>query len=128
MRSRREPEKAGPFLLLTTPLHMHYGPASNMSDLHNNVCLLHYIRYAEQLMRGVDLETQPESFLRFTRDTSEWLKKNFVSLRGKNTADNFQEYLRMDRLRSGKSSVEYDAYAAAVCLRRRVSEKRGSWQ
>jgi hypothetical protein len=51
-------------------------------------------------MRGVDLETQPESFLRFTRDASEWLKKNFVSLRGKNTADNFQEHLRVDRLRS----------------------------
>jgi hypothetical protein len=94
------PEKAGPFLLLTTPVHMHYGPASSMSDLDNNVCLLHYIKYAEQLMRGVDLETQPESFLKFTRDASEWLKKNFVSLRGKNTADNFQEHLRVDRLRS----------------------------
>jgi hypothetical protein len=80
-----------------------------MSDLDNSVCLLHYIQYAEQLIRGVDLETQPESFLRFARDASEWLKKNFVSLRGKNTADNFQEHLRVDRLRSWKSSTECDA-------------------
>ncbi len=71
--------------------------------------LLHYVQYAEQLMRGVDLETQPESFLRFTRDAREWLKNNFVSSRGKNTADNFKEYLRMDRLHSGKSSREYAA-------------------
>jgi hypothetical protein len=61
---------------------MHYGPASSMSDLDNNVCLLHYIKYAEQLMRGVDLETQPESFLKFTRDASEWLKKKLCLLEG----------------------------------------------
>jgi hypothetical protein len=54
----------------------------------------------EQLMRGTALETQPESFLKFARDAREWLKKHFVSLRGKNTADNFQEHLRVERLRT----------------------------
>jgi hypothetical protein len=46
------------------------------------------------------LERQPESFLSFAGYAREWLKKNFVSMRGKNTADNPQEYLRVERLRS----------------------------
>lgn len=98
--SQREPENAGPFIRLTTPLHMHYGVPANMSDLDNDVCLLHYIRYSEQVVHGTDLEAQPLSFLKFATDAREWLKTNFVSLRGKNTADNLQEHLRVKQLRS----------------------------
>jgi hypothetical protein len=41
-------------------------------------------------------------------DAGEWLKKNFVSLREKNTADNFREYLGSIGPSQGKSSRGYD--------------------
>jgi hypothetical protein len=104
---QQDAEKAAPFLRLTSPLHMGYGLERTSSELDSNIGLLHYIRYTEQVMRGIDLETQPETFLTFTRQAREWLAKNFVSLRGKNTMDNLQEHIRIDRLRfPAKTMIE----------------------
>jgi len=88
----REPEKSAPFLRLKSPFHMAYSwPADFPST--SNIRLLHYINYSEQVVRGAALESQPALFLAFAREVRQWLTENYVSMRGKNTADNVEEYM-----------------------------------
>ncbi len=96
----REPEKSTPFLRLNGPIHMHYSfPKTPQSA--GNIRLLHYIRYSDEVVREHRLVQQPNQFLTFGREAFDWLKGNFVSLRGKNTADNPEEYMEYMRLKQG---------------------------
>jgi hypothetical protein len=65
---------------------------------------MHYLRisskYSHEVVRGGILEKQPTQFLTFAREACDWLSRNFVSLRGKNTADNREEYLKVQRDRT----------------------------
>jgi len=91
----RDPEKRSPFLRLNGPLHMHYSfPADPNSR--ENVRLLHYIQFSQEVVIEGRLEQQPSRFLTFARDACDWLSRNFVSLR-KNTADNPEEYSKFKR-------------------------------
>jgi hypothetical protein len=82
------PQRSGPFLQLGGPYHI---VLAGLDD----VALLHYVRYAEEISNAGELQRQPEEFLLFARSAMEWLKKNFISERGRNTADNPEEFVRM---------------------------------
>lgn len=92
----RDPEKRSPFLRLSRPFHMLYSLTSNLNST-EKVRLLHYVNYSYEVVRGGTLEKQPAQFLTFAREASDWLSRNYVSLRGKNTADNLEEYLKVKR-------------------------------
>jgi hypothetical protein len=92
----REPEKSAPLLRLQGPFHMCYSFPKD-PNFGENIRLLHYIRYSHEVLRESRLEQQPRQFLEFAREVCDWLAKNFVSLRGKNTADNADEYLKFKR-------------------------------
>ncbi len=94
----REPENKAPFLRLNGPFHMHYSIPKG-PDFREHVRLLHYIRYSLEVTRGGDLQRQPAEFLTFVQDACEWLSQNFVSSRGKNTADNPEEYAEYLRVK-----------------------------
>jgi hypothetical protein len=85
----RDPQKVTALLRLCTPLPM---------ACPGGVALLHYIEYNEQILRGMEILNQPESFLVFTRQARSWLKQNYLSKRGKNTVDNPMEYERIASL------------------------------
>ncbi|WP_263375808.1 hypothetical protein [Granulicella aggregans] len=97
--SKERPENSSPFLRLSSPYHMHYSAVFDLSRLESDVCLLYSIRFSEEVIADGELLPQPPPFLEFTRLAVEWLRANYVSLRGKRTADNLQEHLRADRLR-----------------------------
>jgi hypothetical protein len=86
---QRNPEKSSPFLRLNGPIHMCYSKGPGSSE---HIRLLHYITYSHEVMREASLEKQPALFLTFAREACDWLSRNYVSLRGKNTADNPEEY------------------------------------
>jgi hypothetical protein len=96
--SRRDPHRDGPFLRLSGPTHMGYSPSLQ------NHHLLHYVQYSKEVIVDGRPEAQPRSFLEFAEKACDWLVENYVSQRGKNTADNLQEYLRakphLDRIGS----------------------------
>ena len=92
----RDPEKGSPFLRLNGPFHMVYFLPQYLNS-NENVRLLHYIKYSHEVVQGGILEKQPPQFLTFARDACDWLSRNFVSLRGKNTSDNHEEYLKVQR-------------------------------
>jgi hypothetical protein len=95
----RDPEKSSPFLRLNGPFHMVYSLPRTLNSNENNR-LLHYIKYSQEVVRGGTLEKQPTQFLTFAQEACAWLSRNFVSLRGKNTADNLEEYLKVQRDRT----------------------------
>lgn len=91
---QHEPQRSSQFLHLTHPYHMVYYWPTDPNPV-QNLRFLHYIRYSDEVARGTVLEKQPSTFLTFTRQAREWLSQNYVSMRGKNTADNLEEYLRV---------------------------------
>lgn len=82
----RDPYKKGPFLYLGSPIHMGLRWPESV--------LLHYIEYAEEILDGTEIIKQPESFLSFARQARDWLMQNYISKRGRNTADSPSEYQR----------------------------------
>lgn len=90
----REPEKTAPFLRVRGPFHMCYSGSSL------EIQLLHYVEYSLEIVRQGRIEQQPKPFLEFARQACEWLNTNFVSFRGKMTADNPEEYIRFKKSRS----------------------------
>lgn len=86
--SHREPHRAAPFLRLSTPFHM-------LLSFPDNVALLHYVEYFEEVPRGAGIEKQPLSFLDFALQCRKWLGQNYLSFRGRDTADNPTEYARI---------------------------------
>jgi hypothetical protein len=91
----RDQQNAGPFLRLTSPYHIVYG-VGGLADQDASTYLLHYAEYSEDVVRDGKLERQPLEFLQFARRAFEWLKGNYVSLRGARTADNLDEYKRAE--------------------------------
>ena len=89
----RDPEKGGPFLSLDRPLHMML--YSETAKDHLVKGLLHYVKYSDEVVKGGKIEKQPAIFREFTRQACKWLSQNYVSSRGKNTADNPEQYLRV---------------------------------
>jgi len=96
----RDPESSSPFLRLNGPFHMVYSLPRDLSST-ENTRLLHYIKYSHEVVRGGVLEKQPIQFLTFAREACDWLSRNYVSLRGRNTADNLEEYLKVNHDRTG---------------------------
>ncbi|MGA2601641.1 MAG: hypothetical protein ABSH09_32140, partial [Bryobacteraceae bacterium] len=90
----RDPQKAAPLLRLTSPFHI---------ACPGGIALLHYIEYADEIVRGAEILSQPQSFLSFARQAREWLRQNYLSKRGRNTADNPAEYERIVSLLRRKS-------------------------
>jgi hypothetical protein len=100
----RDPEKSSSFLRLNGPLHMLYFLPRDLNST-ESVRFLHYISYSHEVVRGGTLEKQPTLFLTFAREACDWLSRNYVSLRGRNTADNLEEYLKVKRDRTpGRAS------------------------
>lgn len=89
--SEREPHNRGPFLRVSAPYYMHY---SQQSFERKSAHFLHYIQYSKEILVEGNIEKQAASFLIFGRQACDWLNQNFVSSRGRNTADNLEEYLR----------------------------------
>ena len=56
---------------------------------------LYYIEYAKQIVQGMDVVAQPDTFLDFAEQMTIWLKEHFISTRGRNTADNPAEFSRL---------------------------------
>lgn len=90
-----DPQNTAPFLRLTHPFHMHY-PVAGIADLSSDIFLLHYVMYSRDVVRDEELQRQPPQFLQFADQAFEWLKGNYVSLRGSRTADNLEEYRRVE--------------------------------
>jgi hypothetical protein len=82
----RDPHKRASLLRLTVPFHMMWP---------SGLALLHYIQWAEELLRGTDVTKQPESFLLFAKHAREWLRQNYLNNRGANCADCPAEYERI---------------------------------
>lgn len=82
----RDPQNIGPFLRLASPFHI---------ACPGGIALLHYIEYADEILRGAEITPQPDAFLSFARQARDWLKTNYLSKRGRNTADNPTEYQRI---------------------------------
>jgi hypothetical protein len=94
----RDPQKAAPLLRLTSPFHI---------ACPSGIALLHYIEYADEILRGAEILKPPPLFLSFARQAREWLHENYLSKRGSNTADNLAEYERIVsllRLKNGDQS------------------------
>ena len=90
----RDPQKAAPLLRLTSPFHI---------ACPSGIALLHYIEYADEILRGAEILRQPQPFLSFAQQAREWLRQNYLSKRGSNTADNASEYKRIVSLLRRKS-------------------------
>jgi hypothetical protein len=105
--STREPQHNAPLLRLDSPFHMAYSWPTDFAAC-DSIRLLHYIKYSEEVVRGAILESQPAKFLAFAQEARQWLNENYVSLRGKNTADNLEEYLlvkpELKRLKKSRRS------------------------
>jgi hypothetical protein len=86
--AHREPHRVAPFLRLFGPFHI-------LLSFPDDVALLHYIEYSEEIPCGADICKQPPSFLNFALQAKKWLGQNYVSSRGKDTADNPAEYARI---------------------------------
>ena len=82
----RDPQNAEPLLRLGSPFHI----ASP-----SGIALLHYINYAEEILKGTEVLHQPSPFMSFAREARAWLNVNYSAMRGKNTADNPTEYERI---------------------------------
>lgn len=91
-----EPQRSAPFLRLNQPFHMVYSKPENVRSL-GNIRLLHYIKFSHQVVQQGALEDQPARFQNFCRHVCEWLSQHYVSIRGKNTADNPDEYLKVKK-------------------------------
>jgi hypothetical protein len=52
----------------------------------------------EEIPHGVEVEKQPQAVVEFAHHACEWLRQNYVSERGKKTADNAEEYSRFAQL------------------------------
>lgn len=88
-KASREPQKAGPFVRLASPIQMVYG------SLASGVVLdLYRIEYAAEIIVAGEKQKQPPAFLAFAKSAIDWLKQNFISERGRNTADNPTEFAR----------------------------------
>ena len=97
----RDPQKASPILRVSSPFQIGWF-AQNFHQVEQNLAHLHYIEYAEEVLVSMRRVKQPQEFLRFAHAAREWLAQNFISLRGKNTADNPDEYRRVF-VESGKA-------------------------
>jgi hypothetical protein len=82
----RDPQRAAPLLRLTSPFHI---------ACPTGIALLHYIEYADEILRGAEVLSQPQPFLTFARQARAWLHENYLSQRGTHTADNPAEYERI---------------------------------
>lgn len=82
----RDPQKAAPLLRLSSPFHI---------ACPDGIALLHSIEYAEEILRGTEVLSQPPPFLSFAQQACAWLQGNYSMRRGKNTADNPTEYERI---------------------------------
>ncbi len=82
----RDPQRAAPLLRLTSPFHI---------ACPTGIALLHYIEYADEILRGAEVLSQPQPFLTFARQARAWLYENYLSQRGTHTADNPAEYERI---------------------------------
>jgi hypothetical protein len=87
----REPHKAAPILRVSSPFHIGWFTQS-FAQVEQNLAHLHYIEYAEEVLVSMRRVKQPPEFIAFAQAAREWLAANFISSRGKNTADNPQEY------------------------------------
>ena len=90
----RDPQQHAPFLRVSSPYHI--GLSLDL-DLRSpeSVAHLHYVEYAEEILVSMRRVRQPKEFIDFARAAREWLAQNFVSMRGKKTADNRAEYARI---------------------------------
>jgi hypothetical protein len=75
-----------PVVHVGTPTMMHYA---------TGVAELYYVRYALERLADGAVIPQPPAFLAFAARIRAWLAAEFVSARGKNTADNPAEYQRL---------------------------------
>jgi hypothetical protein len=96
----RNPQKAAPLLRLTSPFHI---------ACPTGIALLHYIEYADEILHGAEVLSQPQPFSMFARQARAWLQQNYSSQRGRNTADNAAEYERIVSLLRRKSGGQSPA-------------------
>lgn len=94
----RDPEKCAPFIALSGPYHI-------LLSWPDNFGLLHYISYATEVASGAEIVKQPLEFIDFASEASAWLKKTFCTQRGKYTADNLDEYVRIFEQRQFKAGT-----------------------
>jgi hypothetical protein len=87
--TERDPQKYGPILRLRGPFHI---------VIPTGLAHLYYIQWAEEILRNVAITVQPQAFVKFAHETREWLSRNYVSQRGRNTADNPTEFARIKSL------------------------------
>lgn len=78
--------KALPVVHVGSPIVMNYTTGTGH---------LHYIETAEEVFEGARVVAQPAQFLAYARALGAWLRESFSSARGKNTADNPEEYQRL---------------------------------
>jgi hypothetical protein len=91
----RDPQKSAPFLQLSHPFHIVLSwPRIGLPRYPEGIGLLHYVEYSEEIAHAAAVVKQPEIFVEFARRACEWLRQNYVSERGRRTADNPDEYSR----------------------------------
>jgi hypothetical protein len=82
----RDAWRRAPVVHVGSPIHMRY--RTGEGDLY-------YVHYAEERLEGPSVVAQPVSFVAYARGLVHWLRERFVSERGKNTADNPEEWQRL---------------------------------
>jgi hypothetical protein len=85
-QSPRNAWKDLPLVHVGAPTSMHYETGN---------AELYYVSYALERFVGGEVIPQPAAFLAFAAHVRAWLGSEFVSERGKNTADNPAEYQRI---------------------------------
>jgi hypothetical protein len=84
----RDPQQVAPFLKL-------YGPFHIVIAYPDDIALLHYVQYSNEVVREGKIVKQPEEFLAFAHSAVEWLRQEYPPTRGRYSADNPQEYKRI---------------------------------
>jgi hypothetical protein len=97
----RDSQKAAPLVRLSSPFHI---------ACPSGIALLHYIEYSEEILNGSNITKQPQIFLSFACQAREWLKQNYISARGRDTADHPQEYTRIVSLLPQNRAVPYPSH------------------